>query len=1092
MKNFNKKSRRISTALLSTALIITLSSCSAATNNYGKLNKNEVYASIGDYKVTYGDLWNELKWSAIDVLNTQIEDIVLKTDLDNLTLVMENQYDQLTDDNKDSLGISDEEGFNKLYDKYKSRLIDYVVQDIYNFNFKIEGYWDSYDDLKESTIKTNRAQYLDEIYSKYHKDALSTGETYKDIIDNADKDNTEGLFSMAQDLKEIYYKEYAKELLTYRSLKEDQEEALKDDDDANDDKEGLYTHSEYVIKFQDEFTNTYDLNMLLINFTSNDEFENTLRAFGLKSLNNKFYFIKDNANDNYITYLNSENRMSYNEYIDYYDEFTKTDLTKEKGVETDLSGELMLELYILIYNYMYAGYKTPLESAYSVKYNNLKNADLDDLRKIVYEVIYDYSNQDEKEYYKNTIKLLNDNYHDILTYSSSQLEDDYSANFKKYCYETLKLNDKNGIENTSTRYSTAIESVNNYNFIVYKFSDEMDAIADDTLKKYEEYYLDDTLTTIDFYDYITDEELNPGLKEQVEELILDDRVTDSSIESKIDELAEDVKVKIYVECVEIAYQKDHSNYSKAVKKAANSNILATINYNKKTYNLNIFADENDKKTIRTAGTNEAFGVFNYLEQQNGATTAIDLLNKKVIRDTNTFKEVKKDKTNYNLYKTYITNVLTSFSNDGYAQSGYPSTLGKYNFLLLYFHSANINEIIDNYYMVQLASAKLLTNYSNEALADFFKEYSDGAYDKYFNLVGKRLVIYMDANEDGEKDDPADWKTNMVENWKKLDGTTSDVTLEYVAKELIYVIYNKVAAAAGTSHVDKIDDLVSEINDSAKVVYAENLVSTENIWAKYKWLGLNVTTEDISVTNTTTDIDFNLKQRLYDYATVDSYQYYIDDTYPTEYIEELTIDSISNDSDIVATNDGFNMIVLTKGTSKASAKWSEDDYSDTLLKNIILKYNEEYVSIDNIFNDEDKLNSNQIMLYVLDYAINGESTISPSKTSDAINTFLSPIVQRFTSADTQRIITLCFLNNKCNPGTTLTKDNLCDVVTFANEGYNGTGNYVDQLISISERVADSYANLIEDETHTSDLYPKWWEKVIEKVQEFLITSEKEEA
>ena len=323
MKNINKKTRRISTALLSTALIITLSSCSAATNNYGKLNKNEVYASIGDYKVTYGDLWNELKWSAIDVLNDQINDIVLKKDLDNLTLVMENEYNQLTDDNKDSLGISDEEGFNKLYDRYKSRLIDYVVQDIYNFNFKVEGYWDSYEDLKESTIKTNRAQYLDEIYSKYHKDKLSNGETYEDIIDNADKDNTEGLFLIAKDLKEIYYKEYAKELLTYRSFIEDQEEALKDDDDANDDTEGLYTHSEYVIKFKDKFTNTYDLNMLLINFTSNEEFEDTLRAFGLKSLNNKFYFIKDNANDNYITYLNSENRMSYNEYIDYYDEFTK-------------------------------------------------------------------------------------------------------------------------------------------------------------------------------------------------------------------------------------------------------------------------------------------------------------------------------------------------------------------------------------------------------------------------------------------------------------------------------------------------------------------------------------------------------------------------------------------------------------------------------------------------------------------------------------------------------------------------------------------------------------------------------------------------
>ena len=64
-----KKMRRLSTAFVGCALAITLTSCSGATNKYGSLDRNATYASIGDYKITNGELWDELQWNAIDVLN---------------------------------------------------------------------------------------------------------------------------------------------------------------------------------------------------------------------------------------------------------------------------------------------------------------------------------------------------------------------------------------------------------------------------------------------------------------------------------------------------------------------------------------------------------------------------------------------------------------------------------------------------------------------------------------------------------------------------------------------------------------------------------------------------------------------------------------------------------------------------------------------------------------------------------------------------------------------------------------------------------------------------------------------------------------
>ena len=47
-------------------LSIALSSCSGAVNTYGKIDKNNVYMSVGEgdneYKITEGELWKELQW----------------------------------------------------------------------------------------------------------------------------------------------------------------------------------------------------------------------------------------------------------------------------------------------------------------------------------------------------------------------------------------------------------------------------------------------------------------------------------------------------------------------------------------------------------------------------------------------------------------------------------------------------------------------------------------------------------------------------------------------------------------------------------------------------------------------------------------------------------------------------------------------------------------------------------------------------------------------------------------------------------------------------------------------------------------------
>jgi len=1092
----NKKTRRLSAAMVTCALAITLTSCSGATNKYGSLDEKATYATVGDYSLTNGELWNELQWDAKDVLDTQIANVILNEQITRLTNVLntEGDYSKLSD-KKIIHGSTDEiteEKFNQMYEEYSNRIVDYVVQDIADYTYNQEGYWDNFEKMDKTLKEIQKQKYVDGIYTEFQKSSIADGDykgkTYKELIENISEDNKTPLLAIAKDLSELYYPQYAKELFTYDTLCDEAAEAFEDDTDSDDEKYGAYTNSEYVNAFKKLYTNTYNLNMIKIKFVSETEFKDVLRAFGILINNNKYYYIFDDKDDKSKT-------LDYSAYIEYYDEFTSSSSLsnnlKTSGAEL-ISGRVMLEIYIMLYNYMYGGYRDELPSASGVVLNF---DNLNELRAQTYKLIAAYKVGDQNTLYNNTIKALEEFDANLpadgklLEFTPEYLTDTYNATLKTYCFETLLLQDKNQYDNYDTRYSTSLQNANNSNLIFYKFGDEFDEIADEKIKSYEEKYLDKNNTTIDYFDFLTSEE-NKDLFDEVLNKIIKDSISSSIIDNRYNEALEDVKVKVYTEATEIAYAKDHSNYSKSVGSAPNGNILAAITYNDKTLNLNIKANKDDTNSILIPGTSEAFGVFDYLERTKGITTAIDLLSKKMVRDTDQYKKTLKDSDTRKIYETYIQSVLLAFANDSYSSSGYPSTIGKYNFLMLYYHTADVNKIVEDYYLLQVASANLLADYSNKTLADFLKSYADIAYEKYFSLSGKQLLIYMDEDEDGTKDEASTWVNEIVPNWECLDGTVADVTKAYVARQLAYTIYNKVSAAANTSHVTKAEDIVAEINDSAKAEYNDNPTASENIWAKYKKLGLNVELVDLEVTNSSTTGDYAIKQRLYDYArgynsdNTKTYQFYINETTPTEYIEQISVEDIANDDVIIESDNGINLLFITSGTSNPSAEYSIEEYDDTLYKNMIIKYNEQFIKIAEIYNENDMLNSNQILLYLLASATS-QSDLIPSSLSSAYTQFLSPVYTRFTSSETQRIVLLFFMKKFTN-----TNKELYDTIVYANDAYNGKDGVLQNIIVINQNIADEYNNLENDTTGTSNLYPDWWQNLNEHVENFLNNLKKE--
>lgn len=1020
-RRMNLKTRRPFTIMMAFVLLVSLSACSTAGKPTGKLKVDDEYAAAGEYKITNGELWNELRWSAKDILDEKVIEVILKDYIKEIEIVVGKTWTALTDEDKKFLPDDiDETSYNTLTTTYTQRLIDYVIADIYNFEYKSTDYYDSVEDVNEYDEKSLIIQYEDSIYSAYDVTEING----KSIADLCTSKNDTDYLTLANNFKDLYYTSFAKELLAYDQLEEDIDEAWDERDTEDEDDIGYFTKDQFTSAYKKHYANQGDLNLILINFSSKDEFNSTLRSFGLKFYKQQLYYVSKPST---VT--------TFADYCDYYDDLNMSNSDGIVNIEASYGEAIVLELYIQMYNYLYGGYRDMLYTdEYAAKFNNI------DLTSITESLISKYnalSQEDETgekikaEYDSIVAKLKEDNKSiEFGTVYTRDYIDNLASSFNTYLYETLCLPYADlGDDDDSKCFSTELKTYDSRNWIAFKFGQEAD--------EYDVY--EKGITNDELYENIA---ANEELVSKLEVFLKQDAITSSKITSVLNDEVVEASVKIYDEALEIAYASENSDYSKTYGKAPNSNVMATISYKNKTWNLNIVEDTTDEKAVSE-------GVFTILERELGPTTAVDLLSRKIIKSTKAYEETKENIDNYYEQVEYV---LAAFANNSFGTSGYPSTLGKYNFMMLYFHTASVDNIVNDQYRVSEATGKLLTNYNSDSLLSFFKDYSDAIYDNYFSISGKRLVVYLDSDDNGEYDD--------VENW-------TDTQKAY-AQELIFDILNKVSSL-NDSHATALSNIVSEINGSARAKFEDNPIAPENEWAKYRKVGLNVALEDVTATNDTTDTDFKLKQRLYDIYHAPNYS--INDTAPTEYLEDL-----QNNSDILVTKDGYNLLLVTSASFKTNAKFLEEDDALGLYKNVDVYYNDEYVTISNVYNENEKLTLDQIRLFVLEYVSKGTSKLSPSAISTATTNFLSPVLTRYTSTETQRDIILHFIETYTN-----------SEINFTSEHNN---DRLETLIEINRDSADGYISIYfaEDTTNTLKTYENWWTDIQNIVSKILLQGE----
>ena len=61
------------------------------------------------------------------------------------------------------------------------------------------------------------------------------------------------------------------------------------------------------------------------------------------------------------------------------------------------------------------------------------------------------------------------------------------------------------------------------------------------------------------------------------------------------------------------------------------------------------------------------------------------VSKKAVKDSEAYEKTAEE---IETYEDNLKYLLIAFTNNYYSSSGYPSSIGKYNFMMLYFHTAD--------------------------------------------------------------------------------------------------------------------------------------------------------------------------------------------------------------------------------------------------------------------------------------------------------------------------------------------------------------------------------------------------------------------
>lgn len=990
-----KRPKKLIAFILVCLITIILAGCDSAnrkpTGGLGDLDATYATSENGNFTVTVGDVYNKLRYNAVDYLENSVYKFIYESEIKTVEAAIKDGKRA----DKDATKLT-------LNEQILKRLDESILTDIYGTSDE-----EAIEELSEKEKMVSVSKYIDAKYQEGYviTKAQIESETFTSVYP-------------------AYYLELAKYVAAYNKLSNEFsiENGYINFGEITED--SYFDKNEVAAWYDANHTNKGDVTALLIRFVNSTEANEVLKKFGLISSGAKWYQIQHPENE---TEWNTP--VKYDKYYENY----KLDLTGGSGnepVEAVGNGNAtILRIYAAIYNYVYT-YRSELYGELELDTeSNVKLEDFADKGHLNYyyyiQAIIAEDNQTAKEdndkyeqYVEQLLaydKKVKDAHHEddkeveTIVMSTERL-DKYSTSLTSYLYNNLKTEaDEEG--KSFTQYLTSSKTLGGYNYLLFK----IDQVKDTEL--YEEVENEDEEKEIIFN---TSEEAKALLEEVLNEMF-DNKINDSYINTIFEERVAEVELKIYDSIVENQFMftstsKLAESYEKNKKK--NNDLLAAVTYQDNDYEI----------TVKDA--------YSYLEPLYGPQVASNLLFQEYIKTTSYYKDLED---NYDQYEESVKLMLYYFANDYYASNGYPSEIGKYGFMTLYFGTADIESAIKDFLMVSDATNAFYADFATHATDEksFYeniREYALETYNNYYSLTLSGLSVYVDMDEDGEAD--------LIE----------DAELLLAAKNLLKDAYDAVATSKN-NYQTAMNEVVADYNSSSRIPNEENPVVPESRWAKYRKLGLYLEVTSFGTFTDTTDYtDKAIEDIVLEYKDV-----LIDSKlgFTSEYL-------CDSDEYITTEDNKLAIVLFTAGSLPTSAKFeTEDEEIKDLYKEVYIILNDKQEKVELTY-DSDEITAEQVKVYVAEYMILGDVYCLPESTVAALDAYLLPVITKYTGAASQFTIS----------------SNILKGITFNNTlplssqfGTEFAENYT------REAFVAEYNRIIQDaEDNYDSQYANWWENM----------------
>ncbi len=895
-------------ALLALVIVgsFSLAACNRNATPYGDISEDEVYVTYGDYTVNEKELYDQFRVQGASTLQTMIERLV---------------FADYTDEAVTKLAAGDQDVLDYFYDTVNSAIFNSTDEDDLNdlYENNPDLYVRSIEQFAETLYLVDNNFDIDGVKSALLNlpTPFSGYETIQELVDTYKLSVGERI--------------YAKELL--------------DEEVTDEDSDNYIEESDLVSYYQNNVQGRYDVNALVIRFMNLNEANAALYAVGLKSDSKGLWYeipdirISDPEDDNYVDLTSPR----YAHVISILDDLNLLGKMDPDGNQTYTDRS---KISATDFENYYKAYTIAKRDNYTDPQLN------EDEVKAKFVEIYNLLNP------SNTVSVAEDG--SIVgndSFSTTYTYDDLTAlnaSLRSHVYTTLTAEDQITDPTTEKAYSSRIQTFGDYRYLVFKLSDNS---ADD------EGVLVDAEDDSDAL--FTDTEKGNAAKEAARVEVIKNKLTDSYVTAKVNELFADASVDIYDRLARIIYSQ--SNDYTGTTNNEDGDAIASVN-----------------------GTDISVrDYFNEVEKSYGINLALDLIMNKYLSDSDTYTITDEE---YDNYESQFEDIITAFGADTY--SSYPASMGREAFLLLAFGTTSNEEAINQLYVYP----ELRSQY----LADYEAQYGEGIYAKLAELAAlqqenekgitvSHLLAYFDNDADGTPDDPSVYLDT-------LDAAAQANVLNKL-DELVTEIYSRLGDYS--DFATGLSDIVDEFNSTGRILGSS---TGSDDWVEYRQLGFYLTYENISseITNSSNFITnnsvldkvfynraINIYDTLADQPDDDSKFPYLDFYDQIVYGSGLTVDDLNT----VESDFGWHFILANDVKEAESAKYAaaldvDGDYINEDLG----------VDVYNALSDE--LTASQIEYYI---KLNDtdEGAPLPSSVQAAINAYLTPVLTRYNGTYMQR-------------------------------------------------------------------------------------------